>query len=66
MITERNYLDVYPYDKWSESTIPLLNEGEVIVPDKLMMEEGETSAPNLLSEADLISVMDKNGIGMMK
>ena len=29
----------------------------------MMLEEGKTKPPNLLSESELISLMDKNGIG---
>ncbi|KAK9765124.1 DNA topoisomerase, variant 3 [Basidiobolus ranarum] len=63
MIIARNYLEVYPYDRWSGNTIPVFSEGEQFMPDSLEMSEGKTSPPSLLTEADLISVMDKNGIG---
>ena len=33
------------------------------MPDDLDMLMGETSAPQLLTETDLIDLMDKNGIG---
>ncbi|XP_041363021.1 DNA topoisomerase 3-alpha-like isoform X2 [Gigantopelta aegis] len=46
MIVARNYLDVYPYEKWNAKMNP-----------------GETSPPPLLSEADLIALMEKHGIG---
>lgn len=65
-ITERNYLDVYPYDKWSESTIPQFTLHEQFSPSTFLMTEGKTSSPTLLTEADLIAVMDKNGIGMYR
>lgn len=63
IILERNYLDVYPYDKWSASVLPDFQEGEVFMPSVCELKDGETTAPNLLTEADLVSLMDKNGIG---
>jgi len=33
------------------------------MPTRLEMIDGQTSPPNLLTEADLISLMDKHGIG---
>ncbi|KAI8811291.1 DNA topoisomerase [Cladochytrium replicatum] len=63
MITERNYLDVYPYDKWTSHVIPEFQEGEHLAPIELEMKNGHTTAPQLLTEADLINIMDKSGIG---
>jgi DNA topoisomerase-3 len=63
MITELNFLEVYPYQKWNESTLPLFQEGEEFEPNELLMNEHNTQPPSLLSEADLISAMDKSGIG---
>jgi len=61
-ITERNYLDVYIYDKWESNEIGQFNIGD-IVPNNLELKEGSTTKPEYLSESDLISLMDKNGIG---
>lgn len=33
------------------------------MPSVCEMLEGQTTRPNLLTEADLVSLMDKNGIG---
>ncbi|KAI9179876.1 DNA topoisomerase [Blastocladiella emersonii ATCC 22665] len=63
VIYARNYLDVYPYDRWSESEIPDFVPGEQFVPAVCEMVAGETSPPSLLTEADLITLMDANGIG---
>ncbi|XP_061196153.1 DNA topoisomerase 3-alpha-like [Saccostrea echinata] len=63
MITARNYLDVYPYDKWNAKTIPVYQEGEVFDPSAIDMLFSETSPPPLLTEADLIALMEKHGIG---
>ncbi|XP_032778336.2 LOW QUALITY PROTEIN: DNA topoisomerase 3-alpha [Daphnia magna] len=62
-IVARNYLEVYPYERWSDRSLPLLNQGEQFTPTSITMEEGATCAPQLLSEADLISLMEKHGIG---
>ena len=63
MITQRNYLEIYPYDKWNTNALPDFQQGEVFVPDVCEVKEGSTSRPNLLTEADLVGLMDKNGIG---
>ena len=60
---ERNYLEIYPYDKWSDSYLPLFRQGEKFMPTSCEMKEGATSPPELLTEAELISIMDANGIG---
>lgn len=63
MITAKNYLEIFIYEKWSESTIPVFTLNEIFEPTELMMKEGQTTPPPLLKEADLITLMDKNGIG---
>ena len=63
VVTARNYLDVYPYEQWSNRTIPPLQLHERFVPAGLELQPGQTTAPDMLSEADLITLMDKNGIG---
>ena len=63
IIEDKGYLEIYPFDYWSNSYVPNFIEGEIIVPYSLNMEKGITSPPNFLTEAELISLMDKNGIG---
>lgn len=63
MIIARNYLDVYPYEKWNTKVIPVYEMGERFQPTTVEMVDGETSPPQLLTEADLISLMEKHGIG---
>jgi DNA topoisomerase-3 len=62
-IIEKNYLEVYKYDKWNESSLPKFDLNECIEPEYCEMSEGKTTPPELLTEAALISIMDKNGIG---
>lgn len=63
-VLERNYLDVYPYDKWTSSQpLPRFAEGETFEPSEAHVQEGETSPPGYLTEPELISLMDANGIG---
>ncbi|KAM7372316.1 hypothetical protein PAMP_009493 [Pampus punctatissimus] len=63
MIIARNYLDVYPYDRWSTKVIPVYEQGSQFQPSAVEMVDGQTSPPQLLTEADLISLMEKHGIG---
>lgn len=64
IVFERNYLEVYPYDKWTSSQdLPQFREGEVFEPTEANLNEGQTSAPGYLTEPELIGLMDANGIG---
>lgn len=38
-------------------------EGEEYHPSEVELRDGQTTKPNLLTEADLVNLMDKNGIG---
>eukprot|EP01060_Flectonema_neradi_P014430 TRINITY_DN2110_c2_g1_i7.p1 TRINITY_DN2110_c2_g1~~TRINITY_DN2110_c2_g1_i7.p1 ORF type:complete len:926 (+),score=94.01 TRINITY_DN2110_c2_g1_i7:248-3025(+) len=62
-IVAKNYLEVYTYDRWSDSTIPNYEEGEIITPTSCTLNDGTTTAPPLLAEVDLIATMDRNQIG---
>lgn len=63
MIIARNYLNVYPYERWNAKVIGEYHLHEEFQPFSVEMNEGETSAPQLLTEADLIALMEKHGIG---
>jgi DNA topoisomerase-3 len=63
VVLHRNYLEVYPYDKWAGGLVPDFQMGEQFTPSVCELREGSTTRPNLLTEADLVGLMDKNGIG---
>ena len=63
-VLARNYLDVYPYDKWESSqNLPQYTVGETFEPKEATMHDGKTTAPGYLTEPELIALMDANGIG---
>jgi DNA topoisomerase-3 len=63
-VVERNYLDVYPYENWTGTAeLPNFTIGERFEPTEALISEGKTSAPSYLTEADLLALMDANGIG---
>ena len=64
LVLERNYLDVYPFDKWESSQeLPQFSVGEEFEPTEAKMTDGKTSKPGYLTEPELIALMDANGIG---
>ena len=63
-VIERNYLEVYPYEKWESSQeLPTFTLQETFEPTKAMIVDSETTAPGYLTEPELIALMDVNGIG---
>ncbi|XP_014209436.1 DNA topoisomerase 3-alpha [Copidosoma floridanum] len=62
-IIAKNYLEVYIYEKWSSKEIHIYERGQTFMPTSIDMLEETTSPPQLLTEADLIALMDKHGIG---
>jgi len=64
IVLERNYLDVYPYEKWTSSQpLPRFTLRETFEPTEANITDGETTPPGYLTEPELISLMDANGIG---
>ncbi|EDO14660.1 hypothetical protein Kpol_340p7 [Vanderwaltozyma polyspora DSM 70294] len=64
VVLERNFLDVYPWAKWeSTKQLPRLEMNEICTIGKAEMKSGKTSPPKPMTESELISLMDVNGIG---
>eukprot|EP00474_Spongospora_subterranea_P000285 CRZ00743.1 hypothetical protein [Spongospora subterranea] len=62
-IKSRGYLDIFPFDKWSNVQLPALNQGQEYPPSMINMTESRTAPPSYLTEAELIGLMDRHGIG---
>lgn len=74
IVRKFGYLEVYKYETWSDNVLPDFQLDEMIPLARrndqnfekryfLYVEMGTTSPPELLREADLIGLMDENGIG---
>lgn len=64
LVTEKNYLEVYPYEKWESSDqLPEYRLHEEFQPHILDMMDSSTSSPSYITEPELIALMDANGIG---
>eukprot|EP00929_Paragymnodinium_shiwhaense_P028201 TRINITY_DN16400_c0_g2_i5.p1 TRINITY_DN16400_c0_g2~~TRINITY_DN16400_c0_g2_i5.p1 ORF type:complete len:721 (+),score=99.31 TRINITY_DN16400_c0_g2_i5:594-2756(+) len=63
VVQDRGWLDVYPYTNWTDTPLPRFVVNERLVLAALEMTESETRPPELLSEAELIGLMDRTGIG---
>lgn len=62
-VLEKNYLEVYIYEKWSDKQVPEYQPNELFVPDAVTITASVTTAPELLTEAQLIALMEKHEIG---
>lgn len=64
MVTERNWLLVFPWASWGgNANLPHFEEGQTFVPSELLLRQGATAPPPRLSERDLIAAMERHGIG---
>ena len=62
-IKDKGFLEIYPFRKIAEKSLPALKEGDEVSVSSLEMKEGKTQPPFPLTEAALIKLMDENGIG---
>ncbi|XP_072978539.1 DNA topoisomerase 3-alpha [Typha angustifolia] len=63
VIISKNYLDVYRFESWGGTLLPTYTVGQQFIPTTMTLDSGVTRPPPLLSESDLLSRMDKSGIG---
>lgn len=66
MILEKNWLEIYhPWESWStgQGELPPLQVGSRILPASLLMKTSQTTPPQPITEVELISMMDRHGIG---
>jgi DNA topoisomerase III len=66
MVEQKNWLEIYePWERWStgQGELPNLQIGSRVTPSSLLMKDGTTTAPQPISETELITLMDKCGIG---
>lgn len=63
MILDTGFLDIAQWIKLANKTIPNFTKGQVYPISSAEVKESQTSPPNYLSESELISLMEKHGIG---
>ncbi|MFX1518429.1 MAG: DNA topoisomerase [Promethearchaeota archaeon] len=62
-IKDKGFLEIYPFRKLAEKEIPELKKDDEVDIANLEMKKGETKPPHRITEAELIKLMDKHGIG---
>ncbi|KAJ7957287.1 DNA topoisomerase [Quillaja saponaria] len=62
-VTVKGFTSIMPWLAVNEKNLPRFAKGEKIEVSKMELYEGSTSPPDYLTESDLISHMEKNGIG---
>ncbi|KAL8120958.1 hypothetical protein AgCh_017940 [Apium graveolens] len=62
-VTVKGFTSLMPWLAISEKSLPRLTNGDKIELSKVELYEGNTAPPDYLSESELISLMEKNGIG---
>nr|CAD1839134.1 unnamed protein product [Ananas comosus var. bracteatus] len=62
-VTAKGFTSIMPWMSVSEKSLPQFKQGEKIKILKVDLYEGSTTPPDYLSESELISLMEKNGIG---
>ncbi|KAF5192263.1 Dna topoisomerase 3-beta [Thalictrum thalictroides] len=62
-VLSKGFTSIMPWLAINEKNLPQFTKGEKIKISKVDLYEGNTSPPDYLSESELISLMEKNGIG---
>lgn len=62
-VTSAGFTAVMPWLAVSDESLPLISAGELIPMTDVELYQGRTSAPDYLTESELITLMEKHGIG---
>ena len=63
-VTSKGWTDLMPWKAIdSKEQIPAMKKGDILEIDSMKISEKQTSPPDYLSESELISLMEKHGIG---
>lgn len=60
---EQGWLEVYPFENKKEKLLPFVEAGQEVDIKKIKNTKSKTSPPKKLTEAELLTLMDKHGIG---
>merc|ERR1719158_1152702 len=63
IVIDRGYLEIYPFDRWGSQALPPFEVHQTLPAASIDLVESATKPPELLTEPDLLTLMDKNGIG---
>ena len=63
VLKDSGWLEAYPFENKKDKLLPLVEEGQSVGIKKLSNTKSKTSPPKKLTEAELLTLMDKNGIG---
>ena len=63
VLKDSGWLEAYPFENKKDKLLPFVEEGEKVGIKKLSNIKSKTSPPKKLTEAELLTLMDKNGIG---
>ncbi len=63
VLKDSGWLEAYPFENKKDKLLPYVEEGEKVGIKKLNNIKSKTSPPKKLTEAELLTLMDKNGIG---
>ncbi|WP_407356713.1 DNA topoisomerase [Methanolobus sp. WCC5] len=63
ILKDAGWLDVYPFETTNDKLLPDIGEKEEVAVKELKNIRSETTPPKRLTEAELLTLMDKNGIG---
>ncbi|KAF5178482.1 Dna topoisomerase 3-beta, partial [Thalictrum thalictroides] len=62
-VLSKGFTSIMPWMAVNENNLPQFTKGKKIKISKVDLYEGNTSPPDYLSKSELISLMEKNGIG---
>jgi DNA topoisomerase I len=63
MVVKPGYVLYYPYFRPADQPVPKMRPAQVLTVVEVRLVEGETKPPPRLDEAELLRLMEKNGIG---